>query len=383
MTLPLIHLTGSPYEQGRQHGRALQKQIGHNLDVYFDRFLREGGVSRAEVLQRAARYAEAIAAQSAAYTAGMEGIAAGSGTSLAEIVALNVRYEILYYQYAIQKGAATDGCTAFALAPEATANGHLLLGQNWDWIPEVAGAILDTTDPDGFRTLAFTEAGIFGGKIGLNTAGLGLAINGITTMADEWTRLEKPFHLRCYQILRARSLEAALEVVTGTPRACSANYLIAQVPDRAIDVEAAPEVINRLGWQQEQIVHANHFLDPAGLGVAEPPDPEHRQRSRRRQERLEQLLAEKRPVRVADVQAALRDHNTAPRHICRHEEPGAPVDEQYRTVTSIVMDLAAGELYATDGPPCEGEYSLFGLRQDRQREYKTKNGGSDASTEQW
>lgn len=359
MALPLIELTGTPYHQGEQHGRALRAQIAHNLDVYFDRFLREGGVDRAEVLERAGRYAEAIARQNAAYTAGMKGIAAGAGISYREVVALNVRYEILYYQYALNTVAAADGCTAFALAPQVTANGHLLLGQNWDWIPEVAGAVLHTTHRDGLQTLAFTEAGIFGGKIGLNTAGLGLAINGITTTADDWTRLEKPFHLRCYEILRSRSLDEALAVITDTSRACSGNFLIAQVPDRAVNVEAAPDVANQLSWQQGQIVHANHFVDPDALGVTEPPDAERRQTSCRRQERLGQLLAAQAPVSVAAARAALRDHNSAPRHICRHEDPEAPVDEQYRTVSSIVMDLQLGEMHASNGPPCENAYSLF------------------------
>lgn len=359
MTLPLIQLIGTPYEQGEQHGRALRTQIAHNLDVYFDRFLREGGVARAEVLQRAERYAMAISRQNAAYTAGMEGIAAGSRISYREVVALNVRYEILYYQYAQNTIAAADGCTAFALAPDLTANGHLLLGQNWDWIPEVAGALLHTTHPDGLQTFAFTEAGIFGGKIGLNTAGLGLAINGITTTADDWTRLEKPFHLRCYEILRSRSLAEALTALTGTPRACSGNFLIAQAPDQAVNVEAAPDVANQMTWQQGRLIHANHFVDPDALGVTEPPDPEQRRTSCRRQERLGQLLGAQVPVSLTTVQAALRDHNTAPRHICRHEDPDAPVDEQYRTVTSIVMDLQLGEVYASDGPPCENEYSLF------------------------
>ncbi len=53
---------------------------------------------------------------------------------------------------------------------------------------------------DGLRTLSFTEAGIFGGKIGLNSAGLGLTVNGLTTTDDDWSRLSKPFHVRCYEI---------------------------------------------------------------------------------------------------------------------------------------------------------------------------------------
>jgi hypothetical protein len=60
--------------------------------------------------------------------------------------------------------------------------------------PEVRGALLHTIEPDGMKTLGFTEAGIFGAKIGLNSAGIGLVINGMTTTDDDWSRLSLPFH---------------------------------------------------------------------------------------------------------------------------------------------------------------------------------------------
>ena len=96
----------------------------------------------------ASRYAGAIAGQNRDYFDGMRGIADGSGFALEEIAALQVRYEILYYQYG-RSSEDVDGCTAFAVLPEASDSGHLLVGQNWDWIPQVLGAVLHTTDPDG------------------------------------------------------------------------------------------------------------------------------------------------------------------------------------------------------------------------------------------
>ena len=174
MTLPLVHLTGMAYEQGVQHGQALRDRIAHNLGVYFARFERETKLPRPEVLKRAGLYASVMESQNSDYFAGLRGVAAGSGFALDELVALQIRYEILYYQFGKNAMAEdVDGCTAFAVLPEASENGHLLLGQNWDWIPQVQGAVLHTTDPDGFQTLAFTEAGIVGGKIGFNSAGLG------------------------------------------------------------------------------------------------------------------------------------------------------------------------------------------------------------------
>ena len=71
-------------------------------------------------------------------------MAAGSGHDLLDLLVLNLRYELLYYQYGVCAIGGADGCTAFAVLPAASANGHLLLGQNWDWIPEVKGAVLFT-----------------------------------------------------------------------------------------------------------------------------------------------------------------------------------------------------------------------------------------------
>lgn len=355
MALPLVRLEGAPYAQGLAHGAALREPIAQNLELYFARFERELKLPRAETLGRAERYAAALAAQSPAYHDGMRGIADGSGQSLAAIAALNVRYE-LFYDAFVEKPLA-DGCTAFALLPEATTDGHLLLGENWDWIAGVRGAVLATTEPDGLRTLAFTEAGIFGGKIGLNSAGIGLAINGLTSQDDDWARLRRPFHLRCYEILRRRNLDAAVAVVTAEERSCSANFLLAQAPDQVVNLETGPAAIGASGCVGGCIVHANHFVEPERIGLRER-NVENNPHSRRRQARLEQLLAA-RPLTMPQLQDALRDHQGHPYSVCFHIDPVEPPEEHYETVTSVIMDLHAGTLSLTDGPPCQGEYVTY------------------------
>lgn len=369
MTLPIVHLTGTPYDQGVQHGRALRDRIAHNLAVYFDRFAREGKLDRAAVLARAAQYGEAIAAQNAAYFDGVRGVADGCGFSLPELIALNVRYEILYYQFgvlALEAAASSadrpepDGCTAFAILPDASANGHLLVGQNWDWIPQVQGAVLHMIEPDGLATLAFTEAGIVGGKIGFNSAGVALAINGMTTTDDDWSRLSKPFHVRCYEILRSHDFDSAVSVVTGADRACSTNFLIAQTPDRVVDIEAAPDKLHLLRCENDCLVHTNHFVDPQAIGVTEPPS-EHRPYSQMRRARLRELLRSKRPIALADVKGYLADHREHPYSICRHIDPTEPPEEHYITVTAVVLDVPARTMYLTDGPPCVHPYQQIAL----------------------
>ena len=207
--------------------------------LYYDRFLREIHLDKPTVREVAVRFANLAEKASPDYFAGMQGVSDGSGIPFLDIAAINARYEILYYQFgrmAMEQGAAAaagassaspdreatpDGCTSFAALPAITANGHLLVGQNWDWIPEVQGAVLHTTEPDGLETLAYTESGIVGAKIGFNSEGISLCINGMTTVDDDWARAVTPFHVRCYKILRSRTLETAIDVLSGEDRACA------------------------------------------------------------------------------------------------------------------------------------------------------------------
>lgn len=359
--LPLVTLRGSAREQGRQHGELLKDRIAANIAVYFDRFSRETQLSRGQVHEIAGQYAGHIERQSPDYFAGMQGVAEGSGFDFLDIVALNVRYEILYYQFgklAMAREAQADGCTLFALLPEATTEGRLIIGQNWDWIPEVQGAVLHTHEPDGLQTLAFTEAGIVGAKVGLNSEGIGLAINGITTTEDDWSRFCKPAHVRFYEILRQRDFNAAVKVITSEPRACSTNFLIAQPPGFVLDIEAAPDTEGFLAPTEGVLTHANHFVNPEALGLTEPPNPR-RIYSRRREARLAELLLAAKPTTLEKIQTALRDTQDDPFGLCRHRNPEEPPEQHYITVTSAIMDLETRTLHLTDGPPDQSDYQTF------------------------
>jgi isopenicillin-N N-acyltransferase-like protein len=150
-------------------------------------------------LELADRYADTIANKMPTTSRRCEAFASGSGFSLAEIVALNIRYEILYYRFGkialaagVEPEPKPDGCTAFALFAGATESGHLLMGQNWDWIPDVQGGGRATTDADGFETLGLPRRDRRD-KDRPDTAGIGIGINGMTTVDDEMRRMAKPF----------------------------------------------------------------------------------------------------------------------------------------------------------------------------------------------
>ena len=295
----------------------------------------------------------------------------GSGTKLMEITALNVRYELMYSQFAkigLRPLPAVGGCTAFGAMPEATINRHVLLAQNWDWIPQVKGLFLKIRPSTGPDVLCFTEAGVVGGKIGLNSEGIGLAINGLVSNKDDWSRLRKPFHVRCWEILSSRTLAEALSKVTRGERSCSANFLIGQQKNlgtsKLVDVESAPELTGEVPAQNGVQAHTNHFIHPERLRIKQILDEERRS-TLHRYKRINLLLKPARNRReklsLSRAEAMLKDHNGRPESVCRHPNSKFPEYERYRTVVSVAMDLYSRQVRATMGSPCENPYQTMRL----------------------
>ena len=359
MSLPHFIFSGTSYEQGLSHGEALKDSIKKNIDVYLSRFEAEAGIIKDELLDNAAIYLPILREQNPEYVNGINGVSESSGVDLIEIAFLNLRYELLYdalgKRYLEES---IDGCTSFAIFPEATKNNHLIMGQNWDWIPDVDCVLTTNKDIDGLQRLSFTEAGIFAGKPGMNSEGVGLTVNGMYSTSDNWSRLKKPFHLRCYEVLRSKNMDEALSVLTTTPRSCTANFIVGHGPQRAVNIELAPDSLRLIDAENGIISHANHFDKPGIAGVSEPPNPR-RHLSEFRQKRMEKLLLEHRPLSVAEIQDILKDHENEPQSLCRHGDDALPDSQHTITKTAMIMDLSEKKIWATNGQPCTTEFEEF------------------------
>ena len=369
--LPLLTLKGTPYQIGYKHGKEARPEIEHNLSVYFSRFKKETELSLDLAITRAAKFLDLINKESPEYGETMRGVAEGSRQTILDVTALNVRYELMYSQFSkigLKPVPKTFGCTAFATVPAAAENGHLIMAQNWDWIPEVKGLFLKVRNRDGPDTLSFTEAGVVGGKIGLNSEGLGLLINGIVSNKDDWARLKKPFHVRCWEILRSKTLARATRIISNGQRNCSANFILGQQKTarsgKVIDIETAPEAVCEIRPARGAVAHTNHFSNPRILGVKQVVDEERLstlQRYRRIQKLLDGSVRVGRKLGVVDAQNMLRDHYGRPESVCRHSNMKLPEYERYETVVSVIMDLAARKMWATAGTPCSTEYQSLSL----------------------
>jgi isopenicillin-N N-acyltransferase-like protein len=364
--IPLLTTDGDAYARGLAHGRRFAREVADNVGTYLRRFA-ASGLDRDAAYIEAERWLKAITAQNAAYAEEMRGIADGSGQSQETIALLNARYELaftLFGRDVVQGTLAevgADGCTTFGLLPETTADRHTWLGQNWDWLEGVHGRtfILHARRTDKPSFICLTEAGIAGGKMGVNECGIGLVENGLASSHDGRHPYCKPFHVRCREVLDAETFDAAARPVTDSPRTCSANFVIGQAGGKIVDLEWSPDHVSRIFPTDSIVTHSNHFLTSGhGESLLEKAAPN----TLHRVDRMRALLQRHRgAIGFAQIRTAATDHAGAPYAICRHPDPKQPDAKRTMTAGAVLIDLDARVMHAANGPPCENDYVAFSL----------------------
>ncbi|MBC7318276.1 peptidase C45 [Candidatus Bipolaricaulota bacterium] len=344
MSFPVLDLPGNPKEAGLVHGRVLSREIHENLKLYRERWEEELGLSWEEGLRRARVHLARLEVYSPQHCLSVLGVAEGASITLEEAAFLDGRYELFYAEFA--KRDFRGECSSLAILPERSCEGRLLLAQNWDWFPGVRGAWLRFSSY-GISILAFTEAGIPGGKIGINSRGLALCVSGLVSPFDRWDGEGLPFHARASAILSSATFEEALEWANFQPSPCSVHFLLGQ-GDKVLGVEISPNGNFILQPRDGVLVHTNHFL-AADFPVPFGTDWRF---SSARQKRLEELFAQYRQLDLPAIWAILSDHFGFPESICRHFSH-QKIEPQYVTVLSCILDPQAGRIHYKPGPPCE------------------------------
>ena len=366
--IPFLAVKGSAHERGVAHGRRFAREIADNIETYLRRFA-ASGLDRAESFVEAERWLGAIASANPAYAEEMRGIARGAGQREESVALLNARYELafaLFGKEAVREAhvrelteAPADGCTTFGLLPQVTADGHAWLGQNWDWLEGVHGRtfVLRVERADKPAFVCLTEAGIAGGKMGINECGIGLVENGLASSADGRHPYCKPFHVRCREVLDAETLDQAMLAPFEAPRTCSANFMLGASGGEIVDIETSPDHASRLHAQDGIVTHSNHFLSEGhGESLLEKIAPN----TLHRVDRMRALLvAHRDAVSFEHMRSTAMDHTGAPYGICRHPDPKQPANRRTMTVGAVLIDLDARVMRVANGPPCCNEYVAF------------------------
>lgn len=353
---PVLELRGSGYQRGHAHGELARGRVERSLANYA-RLFAFCGMDWEEAQRRAGAYREVVGAFDVSLLEEIEGIARGAGRRFEEILALNVRTEILPATYLA--GAELGECTAIAVSPAASSTGETLLAQNWDWVgaQREALVLLRQRASDGPACLTLTEAGMLA-KIGLNESGFGVCLNILRSTLDG-ERPGVPVHVLLRALLSRQGVRDAIAFAAKLSFGSSSNVLCADRGGEAASLEISPGGLRVVRGGGATLCHTNHFLDPEAQGwqasLAENLS------TVPRLARARQHAASRPKQGIADLKRLLRDESEGYLSICRKPDPALAAQARIESVASVIMELARGVMHVAPDVPSLVEYAAVTL----------------------
>jgi isopenicillin-N N-acyltransferase-like protein len=354
VTYPHVRVSGSPYERGVSYGTQARDRVERSIEAYAEVFVTGAGLAWPAVRELAKRFEDPIGAFGPGYLDELRGIADGAAVDLLDVLAINVRTEIMFSakaRGAVEAFRAAE-CTSYAIVPVPGDSSPMVVGQNWDWLLHCFDTVvvLESERQDGPNYVTVVEAGLLA-KMGMNAAGLGLATNALVTEADKGEP-GVPYHVLLRAILDCETVSDALATLQRGRRSSSANYLIAHEDGSALDVEAAPGDYSSLYLVDPSgpYLHTNHFLsgrfDGRDVSLWAMPD------SPVRLGRVRAAAMEGVPLDAQRMMTLMADHAGFPDSVCCHPNPHHAPTEQAATIASVIMEPESGTMWLADGQPC-------------------------------
>lgn len=363
-TLPVVEISGAPLDRGRQYGEAVRPQLHAAIGYYEQAFGQSAGLTWDRVTARAARWLEPVRAYAPELLDEMRGIADGAGVDILDVLALNARGEVIYDRSfkdmaAEREEEPAEGCTSFAAFGEASGDGHVWAGQNWDWRAGVADTVvmIRIVQPPRPTVIMQVEAGQIG-RQGANSAGIALNANGLGGRFDDAIGLPQTVVRR--SVLDTHTVTDALDVLCRTRAHIASNALLTCREGFAVDLETTPAGIGWMYPTNGLLVHGNHYQAgvPAALAADYRPMSSD---SLVRVPRAEQGLAALRGSGGPDesrklIKEAMSDHLGLPESLCTHPDARKPEVKHWMTLVSSCVDLTSGDYHVTAGTPCDRDY---------------------------
>jgi len=338
--------TPDPKQRGHQIGQRWATQIAQTLALYRD-FFREAHIGEQQVRQIAQNSLDALHDWCAPLAEELHAMANAAALPLWQLASLNARTEVL----AAMPGQARAECSTVVYAPPGAGTPHSM--QTWDWHDALVphAMLLQLQTKGGRQVKLFTEFGM-PGKIGVNSAGLGLHLNILHHQSDN-TNGGVPVHAIARRVLEeAQSPREAIELVQSARASASTVFTVfshAPHDPRAASIELSPAGVGVVlpdarGW----LSHTNHFLDPA----------------LRRDERSDDDSTRPRLAHLNNQQEAIQNSldsisraeafcgglgEAAP--ICFIPDLAQPITERWETLLTIAIDCAGFALEYTTGNP--------------------------------
>jgi len=351
---PFIKVSGTHREIGRQIGEACCKQVRHSLenarnliDVTYNvlELTWEGAKNQAR------KYMPFAQERYPQYVEEMLGTAEGSGVDFDDIAVLNAMEAVTMDALHLTK------CTSLAVNGERTADGHVLVAHNEDWLPEDEGDVyvVHASPNDEPPFLAMTYGGLIP-NIGFNAFGIAQACDSVYPSDS---RIGLPRLVLSRAVLAAHSPGEAIRRCVLPRRAAGYNHLIAHDSGEMYNVEVSARNFAILYAEDNFVIHTNHYLDFQMQTIESEPDE--LVGTRVRYFRALRLLNRLPKHSVRTLQEIQRDHINLPSGICNHPDLTYDPLDREKTINAMVMDLTTRVMHIAWGNPCENQYHTFYL----------------------
>lgn len=231
----VLHLKGTPYEMGFQHGTLLKDHVQQNLKTLLVDKASEATLVDAGPIKLTPRAAiEMIVAIqephiAPRYVEEIKGLSDGAGISVADARAANFIPELFH-------------CSGFSLAKSATKNGNLLHGRVLDYATDWGlqdHAVVVVYEPEGrLPWVNIGYAGFLGSVTGMNAEHVSIGEMGGGGLGH-WNG--RPMTLIVREALEtAKSLDEAITVFRDGPRTCEYYFVVADgETNEAVGMEAS------------------------------------------------------------------------------------------------------------------------------------------------
>ncbi len=376
---PVLDLQGNAFERGYAYGVQARTRIAGSIRNYAALFAR-CGIDWKEAQRRASEYREIVAGCGEVYDE-VDGIAAGSGYRIDEILVLNCRTELLPPTFV---GMDTTGseqairhneamglydlgeCTSFAVTGARCADRATRVGQNWDWIGEQRDncVILRVKHRDSRPDfLTITEAGIVA-KIGLNSHGLAIGLNIMRAQNDRQT-IGMPAHIFQRLALDLRSTDAVIELARSLKFSGSSNAILGDASGRVASLEYSPNGVAVIEADQGVVAHTNHFCDLA-LVKHQAPLAQMLTTELRLDRANQHIAGWPDRVTTRNLTTMLRDdegHLGSDKlsAICRFPDRSLPRHLQIESVFGVIINCNAKEMLVAPNLPSKVEFCAIAL----------------------
>ena len=358
-------LSGSSFEIGQQHGRALPAEIVTELSAALKQLAVQRNETTMEVLAAfRARFGPVVESLLPGALEEVRGVADGAGLSVDAAFFASYRDGT---PASFGSSAAEEGCTAFACVGSSSVTRGAIIGQTKDTgAPLERYRMMRLHDTEaGRRHILCTYPG-WAASWGLLSDGalawVGNSLYGLPPSPDDDTRLLPTSILKRLAMQHTNLSELRAELSSRELLFTDGAFTFA---DRSGAVAVLECVAGRNVWRdvkQGWAVHANHALLPALI----PHEDKHGgwgptfiDDSKARQARLEELLAaEPAPLGVSAARQMLGDRSGPGFPICSHEG-----EAEIMTTAAYVVDLAAGDLWVAIGPPDSNEFERYAFDQ--------------------